>query len=351
MEKKPRSMAIITDSKFRFLFLLTWLFTSGAALKAQKSVVIESNRLQTHLYVLADDSLLGRNTATVGQRKAANYLCDQFERFGLSKILSDSNGKETWLQEFPFVKRFGDKTKYFPVSHNIIGFLPGSGRLAKETLVVSAHYDHLGANDSVVFNGADDNASGTAAVLEIARVMTEKSREKLYPYNRRNVLFILFSGEEKGLMGSKHYAKYPVLPFKKTAANLNVDMVGRADSMHQLDSNYIYLIGSDLISPRLHEISEMAKNNCCDIALDYSYSDTIHPLRLYFRSDHYNFAKNGVPVIFYFSGLHADYHKPEDTAQKINLRILHNRSNLVLHTAEAVMLEKRKIKRKKNARN
>ena len=212
---------------------------------------------------------------------------------------------------------------------NVIAFVQGTD-LKNEVIVVSAHYDHLGKMDSIVFNGADDDGSGTVALLEIAEALTEARNAGEGP--RRSVMFISFSGEEKGLLGSKAYADDPVVKFEYTVADLNIDMIGRVDDAHSKDSNYIYIIGSDFLSTELHSINEAAAKNYSNIKLDYTYNSVTDPNRYYFRSDHYNFAKNNIPCIFYFSGVHADYHKPTDDIEKIDFPLMTERARLVFHT-------------------
>ena len=150
---------------------------------------------------------------------------------------------------------------------------------------------------------------------------------------RRSILFMAVTGEEKGLFGSAYYVMHPSLPLENTITNLNIDMVGRIDSKHEENPNYVYLIGSDRLSKDLHELSENANATYCNLELDYTYNDPKDPNRYYYRSDHYNFAKNKIPVIFYFNGTHPDYHRPTDTVDKIEFDILANRTKLVFHTA------------------
>ena len=133
---------------------------------------------------------------------------------------------------------------------------------------------------------------------------------------RRSVLIMAVSAEEKGLLGSKYYTENPVYPLEKTIANLNIDMIGRVDKLHE-NGDYVYLIGSDRLSIELHNISEEVNRKNFNLELDYTFNEKDDPNRYYYRSDHYNFAKNNIPVIFYFNGVHEDYHKPTDTMEKI----------------------------------
>jgi Zn-dependent M28 family amino/carboxypeptidase len=182
-----------------------------------------------------------------------------------------------------------------------------------------------------VYNGADDDGSGTVAVIQLAKAFSEAKKQSRGP--RRSILFLNVSGEEKGLLGSDYYTDHPVLPLEKTVCDLNIDMIGRLDDDHKNNSNYIYLIGSDKLSKDLHNISEQANKTYTKLELDYRYNDENEPNRYYYRSDHYNFAKNGVPVIFYFNGVHADYHQETDEVQKIDFNKMEKITKLVFFTA------------------
>ena len=217
-------------------------------------------------------------------------------------------------------------------SENVVAYIKGSEK-PNEIVVISAHLDHEGIKDGQVYNGADDDGSGTIAILEIAEAF--KMAEKAGYGPKRSILFLHVTGEEKGLLGSRHYTDNdPIFPLENTVADLNIDMIGRTDPKRKEgDRNYIYLIGSDKLSTELHNISEEVNNKFCNIELDYTYNDENDPNRFYYRSDHYNFAKNNIPVIFYFNGTHDDYHRPSDTADKIEYDLLENRARLVFHTA------------------
>lgn len=215
-------------------------------------------------------------------------------------------------------------------SENVLGFLPGTEN-PEELLVVTSHYDHLGVKGDKIFNGADDDGSGTTTLLELAEAFSIAKKEGNGP--KRSILFMTVSGEEKGLLGSEFYTDNPVFPLANTVANLNIDMVGRIDENHAPDSNYVYIIGSDKLSTELHELSENVNNTYTGIDFDYTYNDENDPNRFYYRSDHYNFAKNQIPVIFYFTGVHEDYHQPTDTVEKIMFQKTEKIARLVFHTA------------------
>lgn len=215
-------------------------------------------------------------------------------------------------------------------SENVLGYLPGTD-MKEEVVVLTAHYDHVGKSDGEIYNGADDDGSGTAAVMEIAEAFAKAAKNGHRP--RRSMLFMLVTAEEKGLLGSAYYADNPIFPLENTIVDLNIDMIGRVDPKHKENPDYVYLVGSDRLSTELHDISENVNKATTDLELDYTYNDEDHPDRIYYRSDHWNFAKNNVPIIFYFNGVHEDYHKPTDTVDKINWDILRKRTELIFYTA------------------
>ncbi len=227
-------------------------------------------------------------------------------------------------------------------SENVIALLRGSEK-PNEYVVVSSHLDHIGVTaDGQVNNGADDDGSGTVALLEIAEAFKTAAKDGNGP--KRSIVFLHVTGEEKGLLGSQYYSDIePIFPLSETVANLNIDMIGRIDPNRVGNRNYVYLIGSDKLSTELHELSEEINAKYVNLELDYKYNDENDPNRFYYRSDHYNFAKNNIPVIFYFNGTHADYHQPGDTPDKINYDLLQNRTQLVFHTAWEVANRENKI--------
>ncbi|MCP9754827.1 M28 family peptidase [Lacihabitans sp. CCS-44] len=199
---------------------------------------------------------------------------------------------------------------------NIMGFLEGTDK-KDEVIILSAHYDHVGTNEKgQIHNGADDDGSGTCALLELAEAYSKAKATGNGP--RRSILFLWVTGEEKGLLGSKYYTDInPIIPLEKTVCDLNIDMIGRVDKKHEPNHNYVYLIGNDKLSSELHAISENANKETINFEIDYEFNDPKDPNRFYYRSDHFNFAKNKIPVIFYFTGVHTDYHKPGDDVEKI----------------------------------
>ncbi len=202
-------------------------------------------------------------------------------------------------------------------SENVVALLPGADpKLRDEYVLFTAHYDHVGisAVDGAIYHGADDDGSGTSTVLELAEAY---SLNPVKP--KRSLVFMTVAGEEKGLLGSSYYADHPLFPLERTIANINMDMVGRTDKKHldANDRNYVYVIGSDKISTELDSLVVLANKESVRLSLDYQYNDDNDPNQFYRRSDHYNFARKGIPIVFFFTGVHEDYHRPTDTVEKI----------------------------------
>lgn len=284
---------------------------------------ISKDSIYSYVSVLASDKMEGRETGEQGQKRAANYIAQKFRNLRLDSF---ENG---YLQKFSYKAGFNKKVLKNIAGENVIGLLKGKGKNPK-TLVITAHYDHLGIKDSLIYNGADDNASGTAAIIEMARIFTNAVKGGAIFEN--NILFIAFSGEEKGLLGSLYYVKHPVIPIKKSITNINIDMIGRVDQKYSTNVNYIYIIGSDKITQNLKDLNNKQQALFSGLVLDYFY-DTKDKFRYYFRSDHYNFAKRKVPIAFYFNGVHGDYHKPTDDIEKINFELAEKRTKFILSVA------------------
>lgn len=227
-------------------------------------------------------------------------------------------------------------------STNVVGVLEGTDKKA-EYVVLTAHYDHLGVRNGKIYCGADDDGSGTTAVLAMAKAFAAAKKEGKAP--RRTIVFMTVSGEENGLWGSQYYSENPLFPLENTSANLNTDMVGRVGSDFKGDtSNYLYVIGDDKLSTDLASITDSV-NQQFQLILDRKYNDLNDPNRFYFRSDHYNFARKGVPVIFYFNGVHADYHQPSDTVDKINFPLMQKRVQFIFCTAWCIANSNHLLKR------
>ncbi|MBL7699722.1 MAG: M28 family peptidase [Chitinophagaceae bacterium] len=228
-------------------------------------------------------------------------------------------------------------------SSNVIGVMEGTDK-KQQAVVLTAHYDHLGARDSVIYYGADDDGSGTVTVLEIAQAFSLAAGAGMKP--RRTIIFMTVSGEEKGLWGSAYYSDHPAFPMDSTSANVNIDMIGRIEKGRKGDSlNYIYVVGDNRLSSDLRPISEGLNSKHHKLHFDYKYNSPDDPERIYYRSDHYNFAKKGVPAIFYFSGLHEDYHRPTDTPDKIRYDLLSHRAQTIFYTTWEIANRDEMLKR------
>jgi len=228
---------------------------------------------------------------------------------------------------------------------NVIGIIEGTDK-KDEFVFLTGHYDHLGKHDGKIYYGADDDGSGTCAVIEMAEAFAKAKAAGKGP--RRTMVFMTVSGEEKGLWGSEYYGDHPVFPLEKTSVDLNTDMVGRIDTERQKDDtmNYVYVIGHDKLSSELQAINEGVNNQYTHLVLDYKYDDPNDQNRIYYRSDHYNFAKKGVPILFYYDGmLQADYHKPTDTVDKITWDLYEKRVRMIFHTAWEIANRDEMLKR------
>jgi Zn-dependent M28 family amino/carboxypeptidase len=283
---------------------------------------ITAKELKENLYVYASDYFQGRETGTIGQRRAVDFL----QNFYSTQGIEQAKGTDNYTQPMKLnIKGIEVETE------NVAAIIKGS-KFPEEYIVISSHLDHIGIKNGEINNGADDDGSGTVALLEIAEAFKMAADTGQGP--KRSLIFLHVTGEEKGLLGSKYYVNNPLYSLAQTMTNLNVDMIGRTDPKREdNDPNYIYLIGADRLSQDLHDISEAANTKYTQLKLDYTFNDEKDPNRFYYRSDHYNFAKNNIPVIFYFSGTHDDYHKPGDTPDKIMYDLLAKRTKLIFYTA------------------
>ncbi len=266
---------------------------------------ISAQDVAQRLSILASDSLAGRRSGQPGAAKAARYIADEFARLGLSPI----DSTRSFMQPFEFSEHAMDTSKHGTTkAMNVIGFLSGyDANLRNEVVVIGAHYDHLGmgganALDSVkaIHYGADDNASGTAGLLELAEYYSKNRFEV-----KRSILFIAFSGEEEGLFGSKYYVEHPLLPLKNTQAMINLDMIGRLS----VDSNMLILEGMGTSPAWKDMVTKLNEESKFNLHLKQTGRGP---------SDQASFYSKEIPVIFFFTGLHSDYHRATDTPDKIN---------------------------------
>ncbi len=282
---------------------------------------ITAEDLKTHLTIVASDEMEGRETGSAGQKKAGDYLIHQYQ----SNAISFPKGATNYYQKVPAAFINANSNTNLSDSENIWAYIEGSEK-PNEIIVISAHYDHVGVKNGEIYNGADDDGSGTVALLEIAQAFAKAKKEGYKP--KRSILFLHVTAEEHGLFGSSYYTENPLFPLSNTVANVNIDMIGRHDEFHKDSSNYTYLIGSDFLSTDLHNSCETANKKYVNLFLDYRFNNKTDPNRFYYRSDHYNFAKNGIPSVFLFTGVHADYHKTTDDVDKIEFDALTKRTQL-----------------------
>lgn len=295
---------------------------------------ITAEELKEHLYTFASDAMEGRATSTDGQKLAAEYLRNFYMNQGIKSPIEENN----YYQPVP-ASYLGKR--YTVDSENVVAFIEGSEK-PEEVIVLSAHYDHVGMkDDGSVYNGADDDGSGTVSMLEIAEAFQQAVKDGNGP--KRSILFLHVTAEEIGLYGSKYYTENPIFPLENTVCNLNTDMIGRIDPDKVENPNYIYLIGSDKLSQNLHDLSEEVNEKYVNLELDYTYNDENDPNRFYYRSDHYNFAKHDIPIIFYFNGVHEDYHRTTDTPDKIEYELMAKRAQLIFQTTWEVANREERI--------
>ena len=212
-------------------------------------------------------------------------------------------------------------------SENVIALIEGSEK-PNEYIIISAHYDHLGKKNGLVYHGANDNASGTSALIEVAKsfkLATDKGKAP-----KKSIIFAAFSAEEKGLLGSEFFVNNPPVSIKSIKTNLNMDMLGRRD-VHHNHHDYIYLLGASHLNPKLKQTSDSLNALFTNLTLDYTYDYTHHPL--YGASDQASFVNKKIPAIMYFNGLHEDYHTTGDTADKLNFKNIKQVAQLVFLTA------------------
>jgi Zn-dependent M28 family amino/carboxypeptidase len=305
----------------------------------QFATAITALGLKSNLTIIASDEMEGRETGSEGQKKAGRYIIEQYQKSGISF----PKGATNYYQPVPASYLNAKYNENLPDSENIWAFIEGSDK-KDEIVVISAHYDHIGIKKGEIYNGADDDGSGTVAVMEIAKAFQKAKNEGFGP--RRSILFLHVTGEEHGLHGSRYYSENPLFPIANTVADVNIDMIGRRDEFHKESNNYIYVIGSDYLSSDLYNICESANNK--QLTLDYKYNDKKDPNRFYYRSDHYNFAKHGIPSVFLFSGTHEDYHKPGDDIEKIEFDALAKRAQYAFSIVwEIANREKRLVVDKK----
>lgn len=313
---------------FSLLLVLSFVFSVSAQTAKPARVDAVEAGLRKNIEYLASDKLEGRRTGSDGAMVAAGYITNQFAKLRLKPGARSENGKANFMQAFPYSnpKEPGKSV----TGYNIIGILEGTDKTLKnEAIVIGAHYDHLGRGgegslaptSTDIHHGADDNASGTAAMIELARLFSKEKK------NKRTIIFIAFSGEEEGLIGSKFYTNNPSFPIEKTIAMINLDMVGRLNN-GKLNVGGIGTAAEwrQLVEAKntVESPATVAKpvSNGAGVAMLGTALALRYELALtedgFGPSDHASFYMKKIPVLFFFTGTHMDYHKPTDTAEKIN---------------------------------
>jgi Zn-dependent M28 family amino/carboxypeptidase len=279
--------------------------TELAARMAAKNSVT-TDEIETHAAALSDDTFEGREAGSRGGRAAAGYLVEQFEKFGLEPA-GKSDG---------FTQTFNGSMR------NLLGKLPGSdGQLSEEVILIGAHYDHVGYGTrsnsfgplGKIHNGADDNASGVSSLLEAAQALA-----LLKGSHKRTILFALWDGEEKGLLGSQHWLTQPTLPRANVRCAINLDMVGR------LRDDKLEVYGVRTSRDLRRRISRL--NGADDLTLDFLW-------RMQEDSDHYNFFRYSIPTLMFHTGKHDDYHRPSDDVEKLNISGVQSITRLLVDLA------------------
>jgi len=354
-EPFKKGKSIITRSKNVSPWSTNWRLKKQVAKdKGASAILIVSENIQQDIsntihYIESPSMILNTGKPTSSKQLTNFYVSTNFANEilketgeSIESLRNKITKKTITLSCKTKVNIEMDREKEKLSSENVLGFIEGTDK-KEEIIILTAHYDHIGVDlkNNEVYNGADDDGSGTVAILEIAEAFAKAKKDGNGP--RRSVLIMPVAGEEKGLLGSEYYSDNPIYPLANTVVDLNIDMIGRLDKKHAGNPNYVYIIGSTMLSKELHEVNEAANFNYTKLDLDYEFNTTDDPNRYYYRSDHYNFAKNGVPVIFYFNGVHEDYHKPTDTVDKINFMKMETITRLVFYTAWQLANQEKRI--------
>ena len=324
--------------KFNTLLLILTLSVGCSQENASDKYAetITSEELSDLIYEFSSDKFEGRNTGEPGQKLAVEFIRDFYKSNNIIKAENTEDYFQKFLVDFQSRQvtrpdNINEDNIDWVKTENVAAIIEGS-TYPNEYIVLTAHLDHVGTENGEIFNGADDDGSGSMALLEIAEAFKLAELDGNRP--KRSIVILHVSAEEKGLLGSKYYSENPLYPLDDTITNLNLDMIGRTDPTRNSNNDeYIYLIGTDRLSTMLHETSEKINERTVNLELDYRFNAWDDPNRFYERSDHWHFAKNNIPVIFYFSGTHEDYHQPTDTAEKIRYDLLTKRTRLIFHTA------------------
>ncbi len=307
--------------KQRIFLISILIFISFLDLTAQEAQLanyassILQRDLQCYVDVLASDSLQGRESGMPGGWMAGDYIAACFREYGLHAPFEGS-----YFQEF-------DTTLQ---ARNVIGVIRGTDE-GQEAVVVGAHYDHHGMHNYTVYNGADDNASGVAALLGTAKALSAMQRNGYSP--KRTIIFIAYDAKERSMAGSEWYVKHPVAPLKNTMACINMDMLGRIDAPPAEDTSYVLVVGADKHKADLRQVVDY-ENRGRNVRLDIDYSfygSTAFSEMFYQMSDQYSFGKHKIPVLYFTSGMHDDLWKSGDDAHRLSYPVLQKRTQLIFY--------------------
>lgn len=293
--------------------------------KAATGQLGEKTQMRLPYLSEGEDSDSNRSYNYISRKMAAKILglegaeaLDEFKQ----NLIENITEFEPYVTGY-YLKQVPDTKKVIFETQNVVAYFEGGDpQLKDQVVVLTSHYDHVGigppdSTGDTIYNGADDDGSGTIGLLNIAYAFSEAAEDGIRP--RRSILFLNVAAEEKGLLGSRYYTDHPIFPIEKTVANLNVDMIGRIDKKHEKKgiTDYVYIIGGSLISSGLDSLLHVANRRTGELILSYRYNTLDDPHQFYRRSDHWNFARLGVPFIFFFSGVHEDYHQPGDEVKDI----------------------------------
>ena len=253
------------------------------------------------------------------------------------------NIHEFRAQKTPYYLEFAPYREQSTIeARNVLAFIEGSDPdLRDEVVVIMGHHDHVGLGNPTedwdyIYNGADDNGSGTVGILAIANAFHEAKEEGFKP--KRSILFLHVSAEESGLLGSRYYSDHPTVPIEQTVAALNTDMISRSDPEHIEAgvTDYIYLIGGEIISSQLDSLVVNANKETVNMQIDRKYNDLNDSNQFYRRSDHWNFGRLGVPFVFFFTGVHEDYHAPGDEVHDVDFEKYPRVVRLIYNSAVSI---------------
>ena len=285
--------------------------TTTTATAAAPQITFDEAQLLTDLRILAADDMEGRGTGTAGSERARAYIISRLEEIGIEMI------GDSYEHDFEYNGRRDPSATYNGT--NVVGRIEGTSD-SDRTMVLTAHYDHLGMRYGEIWNGADDNASGVSAMLEIAHALVQDTIAGNRP--ARSVIFVGFTAEEVGLRGSQYFVEHAPVDLTSISAVLNIDMVGRRDDRHRRDDPYIYMIGTRLHSQMLGDLVDASAENSDDLDVDFHFNSRRRQMAFYQRSDQWHFARYGVPALMAFAGTHPDYHTHRDVVDDIELDLL-----------------------------